>query len=352
MGAAPENADSAVFDDATRWFWRLKGGAATPKDRRAFEEWRGADPRHAAAYDEACEIWDAVGELDDLRESATAPDFGKPVKKKRFSVSGLAGAAPSRRSFVYPALAACLALALLLPVIIYSQPAWLLPSVHATRIAETAEITLPDGSAAELAAKSKIKVAYSGAERRVYLESGEAFFDVRKDDARAFLVVSGDAEIRVTGTKFNVRQGPAGVTVSVAEGHVEVRRRAANTRDEETSGSAAERLSAGEEVVAPLDAADLAPVTAAPPASIAPWRAGRLVYRGAPLREFIADANRYSGKPIIVADASLLDLPLVASLRTDQIDAMIDGLPDILPLDVDRSRRDRIVLRPAVPASN
>ncbi len=349
MGAAPENADSAVFDEATRWFWRLQGGAATPADRRAFEEWRGADPRHAAAYDQAREVWDAVGELDDLRELAAAPDFGRSGKR-RFSVAGLAGAAPSRRSIISTALAAGLALALIVPAIIYTEPAWLLPDVHVTRTAETTAIVLPDGSAAELAPRSKIKVAYADAERRVYLDSGEAFFDVRKDDARAFLVSSGDAEIRVTGTKFNVRQGAAGVTVSVAEGHVEVRRRA--SRKSADASVAEARLSAGEEIAAQTGAAGLTPVTAAPPASIASWRAGRLVYRGAPLSEFIADANRYSGKPVIVADDSLLDLPLVASLRTDQIDDMIDGLPDILPLEIDRSRRDRIILRPAGRASN
>jgi ferric-dicitrate binding protein FerR (iron transport regulator) len=68
------------------------------------------------------------------------------------------------------------------------------------------------------------------------------------------------------------------------------------------------------------------------------------------LREFIADANRYS-HVTIVADESLLDLPLVASLRTDQIDATINGLPEILPLEIDRSRRDRIVLRPVSEVS-
>ena len=348
MGAAPENADSAVFDEATRWFWKLQGGAATPEDRSAFEAWRSADPRHAAAYDEAREVWDAVGELDDLRELATAPDFARPVKG-RFSAGELAGAGMSRRSFAYAALAACLALSLSLPAIVYTQPAWLLPHVHATRTAETAEVVLPDGSAAELAPKSRLKVAYSGAERRVYLESGEAFFDVRKSDARAFFVSSGDAEIRVTGTKFNVRRGAAGVTVSVAEGHVEVTRRAAGENTDASVAGA--RLSAGEEVAAPAKCNGLTDVVEAPPSAIASWRAGRLTYRGAPLREFIADANRYSEVSIVAADARLLDLPLVASLRTDQIDETIDGLPDILPLEVDRSRKDRIVLRPAGPSN-
>ena len=349
MGAAPENADSAVFDEATRWFWKLQGGAATPEDRRAFEDWRSADPRHAAAYEEAREVWDAVGELDDLRELATSPEFGRSAQGN-FSAGRFASAVSSRPSFTYAALAAGLALALILPVIVYTQPAWLLRNVHATRIAETAEISLPDGSAAELAPKSRLKIAYSDAERRVYLESGEAFFEVRADDARAFFVSSGDAEIRVTGTKFNVRQGAAGVTVSVAEGHVEVRRHAPG--DKAGASLAEAHLSAGEEVAAPASGEGLSDVVDAPPSAIAAWRAGRLVYRGAPLREFIADANRYSDVSIVAADEKLLDLPLVASLRTDQIGAAIDGLPDILPLNIDRSREDRIVLRPAGSASN
>ncbi len=349
MGAAPENADSANFDEATQWFWRLKGGAATPEDRRAFEAWRKADPRHATAYEEAREVGDVVGELDDLRELATAPDFAPPAKG-RFSAGGHAGVGFSRRSFAYAALAACLALALIIPAIVYTQPAWLLPNIHATRTAETAEIVLPDGSAAELAPKSRLKVVYSDSERRVYLQSGEAFFDVRKGDARAFFVSSGDAEVRVTGTRFNVRQGAAGVTVSVAEGHVEVRRHAPGDK---TGASLAEaRLSAGEEVAALERGEGLTEVVEAPPSAIASWRAGRLTYRGAPLREFVTDANRYSEVAIVVSDDSLLDLPLVASLRTDQIDAMIEGLPDILPIEIDRSRKDRIILRPAAAASN
>ncbi|HRX40328.1 MAG TPA: FecR domain-containing protein, partial [Parvularculaceae bacterium] len=343
MGAAPDIDDSAVFDEATQWFWKLQGGAATPADRRAFEDWRNADPRHAAAYEEAREVWDAVGELGDLRELASAPDFAPPAKG-RFSAGGHAGVGFSRRSFAYAALA----LALIIPAIVYTQPAWLLPNIHATRTAETTEIFLPDGSAAELAPKSRLKVAYSDSERRVYLQSGEAFFDVRKGDARAFFVSSGDAEVRVTGTMFNVRQGAAGVTVSVAEGHVEVRR---HTPGDKTGARLAEaRLSAGEEVAALESGEGLTEVVEAPPSAIASWRVGRLTYRGAPLREFITDANRYSEVAIVVSDARLLDLPLVASLRHDQIDEMIEGLPDIIPMEIDRSRKDRIVLRPAAGA--
>jgi len=345
MGERLKDADSAVIDEAAKWFWLLRGGAASPEDRRAFEAWRSADPRHAAAYEHALSVWEDIGELDDLKALASGPEFGRPRRRPLSKLAGFAGRHLSRRSFAYGALAAAVALALILPAIVYWQPARLLPNVYATRTAETDRIALPDGSVADLAPRSKFRIAYSDEERRIYLQSGEAFFDVRKDDRRAFVVASGDAEVRVTGTKFNVRQGPTGVTVSVAEGEVEVRRRAGSSRAD-APGGAQRRLSAGEQVAAPNSGEGLTNVIEAPPSTIGSWRGGRLTYKGAALREFISDANRYSRIPIIVADESLLDLPLVASLRTDQIDSMIDGLPDILPLEVDRSRRDRIVLRP------
>ncbi|HRX41014.1 MAG TPA: FecR domain-containing protein [Parvularculaceae bacterium] len=334
MGEPRRGVDDAVIDEATKWFALLRSDAATDEDRREFDAWRNADPRHAKTYEETLSIWEDVGELDDLKGLATAPELARPHR-------------PSRRAIVFGALAAAAALAVILPAIIYAQPAWLLPNVHATRTAETAQIGLPDGSVVDLAPKSKVRVAYSGRERRVFLQEGEAFFNVWKGDARAFFVVSGDAEARVTGTQFNVRRGPAGVTVSVAEGEVEVRRAPRSGADE--SGAEA-RLSAGEAVAAPANGDGLSEVIEAAPSTIGSWRAGRLTYKGAPLREFIADANRYSRIPII-ADETLLELPLAASLRTDQIDSTIDGLPEILPLKVDRSRRDRIALRPALEGS-
>jgi len=345
MGERLKDADSAVIDEAAKWFWLLQGGAASPKDRRAFEVWRSADPRHAAAYEHARSVWEDIGELDDLKALASAPDFGRPKRGPLPFIAGLTGGKSSQRALGYGALAAAVMMILGIAAVVATQPAWLLPNVHATRTAQTAQIALPDGSLADLAPRSKFTIAYSDEERRVVLDRGEAFFDVRKGDARAFIVVSGDAEVRVTGTKFNVRQGPAGVTVSVAEGEVRVRRLA--PRSGADLPLAEERLSAGEQIAAPVSGDGLSSVIEAPAVTIGAWRAGRLTYKGAALREFIADANRYSRLPIIAADESLLDLPLVASLRTDQIDAMIDGLPDILPLTVDRTRRDRIVLRPA-----
>ena len=349
MGKPRSGVDDAVIDEATQWFALLRSDAASDVDRRAFEAWRRADPRHAAAYEDTLAVWEDVGALGELKDLVPVPDRGPELTTVQAEAGSGAATGyrrwPSRRVLAVGALAAAILLAVILPAIMYMQPAWLLPNVHATRTAETARIELPDGSLAELAPESRLRVAYSDAERRIDLQGGEAFFDVRKRDARRFIVASGTTRVRVTGTRFNVRRGPAGVTVSVAEGAVEVERRASGGSADD-GGAMIERLVAGEQLAAPADGGRLGEVVAAAPASIATWRVGRLSYKGAPLREFIADANRYS-EVKIVADESLLDLPLVASLRTGQIDATIDSLPEILPLKVDRSRRDRIVLRSA-----
>ncbi|HEV8283125.1 MAG TPA: FecR domain-containing protein [Chitinophagaceae bacterium] len=68
------------------------------------------------------------------------------------------------------------------------------------------KIVLPDGSNVWLNADSKITYDknFVGAQREVSL-TGEAFFDVVKDKARAFIVHTQTIDLKVLGTSFNVR---------------------------------------------------------------------------------------------------------------------------------------------------
>ncbi len=79
----------------------------------------------------------------------------------------------------------------------------------ATPLGGIYQITLPDGTKVWLNAGSSLKYPMSFAknERRVRLE-GEAFFEVTKDSARPFKVLSKGQEIEVLGTAFNVNAYP------------------------------------------------------------------------------------------------------------------------------------------------
>ena len=102
--------------------------------------------------------------------------------------------------------AACVALAV-----------WILqPQVYVAAAGEQLEVVLPDGSRAQLNSGSSVTLSRAFSLSNVLLESllssersvmlcGEAFFDVKHDRDRTFVVVTDNAELVVLGTSFNVR---------------------------------------------------------------------------------------------------------------------------------------------------
>lgn len=90
---------------------------------------------------------------------------------------------------------------------------------------ETKEFMLPDGSQVMLNSQSRLvsQKTMDASTRDVFL-CGEAFFDVAKDSLHPFIVHASGNEIKVKGTKFNVRAflDEDSSTTTLIEGKVEV----------------------------------------------------------------------------------------------------------------------------------
>lgn len=85
-------------------------------------------------------------------------------------------------------------------------------------------ITLSDGTRVFLNAQSKLQFPFyfSGNSREIYID-GEAYLEVAKDSQRPFIVHTPLADIRVTGTRFNINTYEKGtVRTSLVEGRVSV----------------------------------------------------------------------------------------------------------------------------------
>ena len=81
---------------------------------------------------------------------------------------------------------------------------------------EQMSITLPDSSVAIL--EQWAELVYDSAfahQRNIFLTGGTAYFDVRKDDARAFSVFAKGIKTTVLGTKFRVESPVAQPTITV-----------------------------------------------------------------------------------------------------------------------------------------
>jgi ferric-dicitrate binding protein FerR (iron transport regulator) len=88
------------------------------------------------------------------------------------------------------------------------------------------KVILPDSSIAWLNAASSLRIpkAFETSSREIFLEEGEAFFEVIKNPAQPFIVHTASLDIQVLGISFNVRSYEATdeVRVSVSTGRVSV----------------------------------------------------------------------------------------------------------------------------------
>ena len=101
------------------------------------------------------------------------------------------------------------------------------------------QLLMPDGTQVWLNATSSIKfpASFSKEERRVEL-IGEGYFEVAKDKARPFRVVSGNQAIEVLGTHFNVNAYPddKDIRTTLLEGSVKVTQTSTNRSQKLTPG--------------------------------------------------------------------------------------------------------------------
>jgi transmembrane sensor len=357
---------------ARQWLLRLSLESPTERERTQFAAWCAQDPRHAAAYQRFESIWQDAAMLKELEPLAAVPPTGGSCWQRLRT-----------RLAIYPLRwAASASLTAAIAVLGVWTLLTLTPAYYATGIAQVRDIHLSDGSEIILGASSSLAVAFRHHERRVALTSGVAFFSIVKNPSRPFVVVVGDEEVRDLGTKFEVRREPTGMRVAVVEGTVEVMPvpRHATATDRETrpsarlprkitlAASAAIRtrapgapffltgndssapriLTAGRQVTIGPNGVIPAPQVM-PAVEPAAWRYGRLVYVDTPLKDIIADANRYSRQPIEINDPRVANIRASVTYPSDQIEQMVSALAHSLSLKVEHREGGGIVLAAGKP---
>lgn len=158
-------------------------------------------------------------------------------------------------------------------------------------------MTLPDGTAVHVDARSKVEVAYTDGERIVHVYEGSAVFDVAKDAARPFIARTHLVDAMAVGTRFGVAIDP-GVTTTVSEGVVKVTGRG------KTDGKSVV-LKAGEELRisdSTLTTPHFAQVDAERKLQ---WTNGLLELGGLTVSEGVEQLNRRNRTQILVESSSL-----------------------------------------------
>ena len=336
-----------IRSEAHDWLITMEGPVVSDTDRKRFERWLEADPRHAEFYDRAITIRAAVSSLrfDDIDEDLQAgyqfyPAHTRiPATQRPFLANKLALSLGS-------VFAASILLAVfLLPISTDEKTTPSLPTAAAsykTTIGEMKEIELPDGSRTFLDSQTELQITFSADSRRVNLRSGAAFFEVAKDTQRPFSVEAGSLSAVALGTKFDIRTSSEVYRVGVAEGEVEVRY-PLTIGGREISIITKKALRPGQEVAATRHGG-LGEVEQVPMGDIAAWRSNRLIYRGATIAEFVSDLNRRSTFTIALDTSdSFSDLKINGAFVGQDVDRLLIALTEMHPVEVDRS--DSTVVR-------
>lgn len=317
---------------------------SSAEQRASFQCWIKADPRHAEAFAEAEILWKALEAVpfDESFQVAPKPErYMHIAKQRRF---------PKRVSSL--AIAATVVLAVTLNVAGLWSFTGHKPVVFETGIAEVKTFTLSDGSQVTLGARSRISAVISAKQRNVELEYGDAYFDVEPDKQRAFTVSTSLADVRVTGTEFDVQQQGDMLNVAVAEGAVEVRKPYDVKRwldtllDADAKGydGQSERVELkARQVVSVSHAVGISVPKTVKSKNIGAWRNGQLIYIRATLAEIVDDLNRYLADPIVLA-ASVRDLKLSGTFYTQNINGLLSTLEAALPVRLIEQKGKRVMV--------
>lgn len=260
----------AAMQQAAEWFALLRSGAASERDRRAWQDWLAQKSEHRDA-------WAYAESIAQRFEPVRAPET------RRAAVEALHGArrvSLSRRR-VLGALAV-LGGGTLLGAQFWRQPQLVraLLAQYRTGTGEVRRLALADGSSVWLNTASALDTDFSAGTRLLQLWQGEMLIQTAHDARRPFLVDTAHGRLRALGTRFAVRLLERETLLAVFEGAVEVRNHAGDARV----------IAAGSQVR--FDGAAIAPEQPADAARQA-WSRGVLLAENMRLDDVLAELGRY-----------------------------------------------------------
>jgi transmembrane sensor len=310
--------DSGSDEQASLWAARLECSELSAADRAELELWLAGDSARRELLSRYCTM-------------SARLDFAIAELEASGAVSSPEAAAPRRASFGgWKAAFGGMALAAVAAGFVWHGYASHRPETIAAANGERRSFTLSDGSKVELNANTSLFVENGRTERRVHLDSGEAFFVVSKDKSRPFIVETPAGSVRVTGTRFNVLSETASeLVVTVEEGRVEVR--PGQGRDVTTPDPFV--LTPGDKLSSEQAGTRLTPLSSGEVEDALAWRNGQIVCSGMPLSEVLARFAHYHGVRITTT-AAAAGKRLNARFKLDDLDGFLTQLPQVIPVSV------------------
>lgn len=196
-------------------------------------------------------------------------------------------------------------------------------------------MVLPDGTLVSLNAGSKLKypVAFQQEDRRVEL-TGEAYFDVKKDQYRPFIVSTSDIAVKVLGTSFNCSayQDDEQIVTALVEGEIEI--------SGKTNGQHKLSVKPGEVAVFSKPERTIGKNKVRLDKYIA-WKSGKLIFRDDPMTRVLEKLGRWYNVEFRVEDEEILGYEYSATFSGESLDQVLKMLALSAPIHCELLPREK-----------
>lgn len=290
------SAADMIETQAAEWLAQRDGAGWTDERQQALDAWLNESTAHRVAYLRLAGAWERADRLSVLRRAR--PEF-RPLP--RWSMQRLA---------------AGVVLAVAAGSIWWGTRAVLDEGGDrfSTVVGARQVVALADGSQVTLNTDTRLRADVGRGGRAVWLEQGEAYFEVAHDATRPFVVHVAGRRVTVLGTHFSVRRIGSKVQVVVAEGRVGV--------DPESAPAGTSPTLVDADHVAVADAKSVLVVAreAGKIHNDLSWRQGKLVFEQTTLADAAAEFNRYGRKQLVIADAATAEIRIGGSFDANNAD--------------------------------
>lgn len=208
---------------------------ADADENALIEKWLQESEENQKELNDYTFLWNKTREFEEDKSQIVDVDaawlkvrskMGSPKEAKVISLKP----APKQNRFFTIGIAASITILLTVGVLAYlfRNPSPEIISLKTTQ--NTLEQRLPDGSLVFLNANTILTYPedFKGDMREINL-SGEAFFDIKRDETKPFVIHANGSDVMVLGTSFNIRAYSKNVEVSVETGKVEFKNKTKTT---------------------------------------------------------------------------------------------------------------------------
>lgn len=311
-----------IIEQAAQWIVLLTSDSAAERERArlGFEDWKQADPRHAAA---ATEMEHFLGRVQVVRQQTAGSS-----RPARAALDAVFGRARNRRRTKRTGTTLAVLLTLVATTWLTLRawpPAYLTADLRTAR-GQWETRTLSDGTHLTVGSEGAVNLRYDERQRTLELIQGAILVEVAHDTARPFIVTTTEGNIRALGTRFTVERRKAVTILSMMESRVAVQ--TAVQRD--TRSNEVKEVGAGQRVR--ITAKDVSSAESIDARALADaWQYRQLVISDRPLAAVLDELGRHRPGRILYDSAELEGIRVSAVLPLDDTDRALQLLQDNFP---------------------